>query len=65
VKWKGYGIEDIFWEPRENVHAPGLVKEFHRRHSDALWAIRGIYPISPADQAIRNFFYLARRDAAH
>ncbi|KAG6893092.1 hypothetical protein C0993_002005, partial [Termitomyces sp. T159_Od127] len=63
VKWKDYEIEDISWEPQENVHALGLVREFHWRHPDAPQAIWGIYPISSADQAIRNFFYPARRDA--
>ena len=61
IKWKGYGIEDISWEPRENVHAPGLVREFHQQHPGAPQAVRGI---SVVDQAIRNFFYPARRDAA-
>ncbi|KAG5732613.1 hypothetical protein E4T56_gene16891 [Termitomyces sp. T112] len=39
VKWKGYGIEDISWEPQANVHAPGLVRDFHRRHPNAPKAI--------------------------
>ncbi|KNZ78862.1 hypothetical protein J132_09546 [Termitomyces sp. J132] len=58
VKWKGYRIEDISWKPQENMHAPGLIKEFHRRHPDALCAIRGIYPISPADQQSGTSFIL-------
>ncbi|KNZ76071.1 hypothetical protein J132_00347 [Termitomyces sp. J132] len=57
VKWKGYGIEDIFWEPQANIHAPGLVQDFYRRHPNAPKAIQGIYSISPADQAIHDFFY--------
>lgn len=64
VKWKGYGIEDISWEPAKNVHAPALAKDFHRSHPEAPCTIRGIYPISPVDRAVRNLFYPVRRDAA-
>jgi hypothetical protein len=33
VKWKGYGIEEDSWEPKENVeHAPHLVKAFHDKY---------------------------------
>ena len=64
VKWKGYGIEDISWEPSEDVHAPALIQDFHCLHPDAPQTIRGVYPLSLADQAIREFFYPARRDAA-
>ena len=35
VKWEGYGIEHNSWEPRENVHAPDLVTEFHQKHPGA------------------------------
>ncbi|KNZ76512.1 Chromobox like protein [Termitomyces sp. J132] len=49
VKWKGYGIDDISWEPQENIHAPRLVKEFHWRHADTSCTIQGIYPILPVD----------------
>ncbi|KAG5717984.1 hypothetical protein E4T56_gene1732 [Termitomyces sp. T112] len=64
VKWKGYGIGDISWEPQANVHAPGLVRDFYHRHPNAPKAIRGIYSISPADQAIHDFFYPVRQGAA-
>ncbi|KAG5719506.1 hypothetical protein E4T56_gene11418 [Termitomyces sp. T112] len=64
VKWKRDGIEDISWEPQANVHAPGLVWNFYHRHPNAPKAIRGIYSISPADQAIRDFFYPVHQGAA-
>ena len=64
VKCKGYGLEDMSWEPQENIRAPRLVQDFYQRHPDALKAIRGIHPISHVDTAIRNFFYPVRRDAA-
>jgi len=32
IKWKGYPSSDNTWEPKENVHAEDLVKEYHRRH---------------------------------
>ena len=35
VKWKGYGIEDISWEPSKDIHALALVPDFHRLHPDA------------------------------
>jgi len=31
VDWKGYPIEDRSWENAEDVHAPGLVREFHKK----------------------------------
>jgi len=32
IKWKGYPSSDNTWEPKDNVHAEDLVKEYHRRH---------------------------------
>ncbi|KAG5730106.1 hypothetical protein E4T56_gene1853 [Termitomyces sp. T112] len=64
VKWKGYGIEDISWEPQASVHAPALIRDFYRRHPNAPKAIQGIYPVSAIDQAVHNFFYPVCRDAA-
>ena len=63
VKWKGYGLEDVSWEPQENVQALRLVWDFYQRHPNAPRANQGIHPISPADAAIRNFFYPVHRDA--
>ena len=34
IRWKGYGPDEHSWEPKENVHAPRLVSEFHRQHPD-------------------------------
>ncbi|KAG5728454.1 hypothetical protein E4T56_gene19018 [Termitomyces sp. T112] len=39
VKWKGYGIEDISWEPQASVHAPALIRDFYHRHPNAPKAI--------------------------
>lgn len=39
VKWVGYPSSDNSWEPAENVHAPELVDDFHKRSPEA---IRGI-----------------------
>ena len=64
VKWKGYSIKDISWEPSEDVHALALIWDFHRLHPDAPQTIWGVYPLSLADQAIREFFYPACQDAA-
>ena len=64
VKWKGYSIEDISWKPSEDVHALALIWDFHHLHPDAPQTIWGVYPLSLADQAICEFFYPARRDAA-
>ena len=33
VKWKGYPTSDNSWEPRENIHAEELIKEFQIRNS--------------------------------
>ena len=30
VKWKGYGLEDVSWEPQENVQALRLVWDFYQ-----------------------------------
>lgn len=42
VKWKGYGIEEASWEPRENIHAPRLLTKFHAEHPGAPRFIRQI-----------------------
>ena len=40
VKWAGYGVEHNSWEPWDNLHAPDLVSEFHRKHPGAPRHIR-------------------------
>jgi hypothetical protein len=42
VKWAGFGIEHNSWEPWDNVHAPGLVTDFYRRHPGAARHIRAV-----------------------
>jgi len=42
VKWKDFGIEHNSWEPWDNVHAPELVAEFHRKHPGAARQIRSV-----------------------
>uniref|UniRef100_A0A8C5MDR7 Gypsy retrotransposon integrase-like protein 1 n=1 Tax=Leptobrachium leishanense TaxID=445787 RepID=A0A8C5MDR7_9ANUR len=32
VHWKGYGPEERSWEPVQDVHAPALLRAFHRLH---------------------------------
>ena len=32
IKWKGYPKSDNTWEDTTDVHAPGLVKQYHKRH---------------------------------
>jgi len=40
VKWKDFGIEHNSWEPWDNLHAPDLVADFHRKHPGAARRIR-------------------------
>jgi transposase InsO family protein len=40
VRWKGYGVEESSWEPRQNVHAPQLIAKFHRENPGAPRFIR-------------------------
>jgi hypothetical protein len=40
VKWKYFGIEHNSWETHDNVHAPDLVADFHRKHPGAVQHIR-------------------------
>ena len=40
VKWDGFRIEHNSWEPWDNIHAPDLVSEFHRKHPRAPQLIR-------------------------
>ena len=40
VKWKDFGAEHNSWEPWDNVHAPDLVADFHRKHPGAARRIR-------------------------
>jgi hypothetical protein len=42
VKWKDFGAEHNSWEPWDNVHAPELVMDFHRRHPGAARRIRTV-----------------------
>ena len=35
VKWEGFGIEHNSWESWDDIHAPDLVANFHRKHSGA------------------------------
>ena len=35
VKWDGFRIEHNSWEPWDNIHAPDLISEFHRKHPGA------------------------------
>ena len=62
VKWKGYGLEDVSWEPQENVSVLKLVWDFYQQHPNAPKAIGGVYPVSPVDAAIQNSFYPVCRD---
>jgi hypothetical protein len=32
VKWKGYPMSDNTWEPVDQIHAPDLLKTYHRRN---------------------------------
>ena len=45
VRWKGYFEADDSWEPRQNIHAPDLIRQFHATYPSA---VRVSY-ISPLD----------------
>jgi hypothetical protein len=56
LKWKGYPDADNTWEPADQVHAPELIKQYHKKHplirptADKRTAIRTIEwqpPLSP------------------
>ena len=40
VKWDRFRIEHNSWEPWDNIHAPDLISEFHRKHPGAPQLIR-------------------------
>ena len=42
VRWEGFGVEHNSWEPWDNIHTPGLVADFHRKHPRAPCHIRTI-----------------------
>ena len=35
IKWEGFRIEHNSWESWDDIHAPDLVANFHRKHSGA------------------------------
>src|SRR5713226_3719112 len=64
IKWKGYPEADNTWEPADQVHAPQIIKAYHRQHPledkrgqpNARTAIRILSPIQqclPTDQSIK------------
>jgi hypothetical protein len=32
LKWKGYPDADNTWEPADQVHAPRLINQYHKKH---------------------------------
>ncbi|KAM8939273.1 LOW QUALITY PROTEIN: uncharacterized protein RCH25_052862 [Pelodytes ibericus] len=68
VHWKGYGDEDMSWEPVENVHITHLIMAFHQRYPDKtgkrpLSSAKGqiitqISGIQPPGHAVGELIYL-------
>jgi hypothetical protein len=59
LKWKGYPDADNTWEPADQVHAPELIKQYHKKHplirpaTDKRTAIRTVEwqpPLSPPNR---------------
>ena len=38
VRWKGYSEADNSWKPRQNIHAPDLLRQFHATYPSAIHA---------------------------
>src|SRR5579863_10350254 len=69
LKWKGYPESDNTWEPADQVHAPDLVKAYHRRHQ--LEHIKATTPAQLSSTHSSPFWsrssppYYARTPTAH
>jgi hypothetical protein len=40
VKWIGYPDSDNMWEPVEQIHAPDLIKSYHKQHHLSIKTLR-------------------------
>jgi hypothetical protein len=54
VKWTGYPDSDNQWVAAEDVHAPELVEEYHRRRGVSASAIPALAPPQPPRRSLRR-----------
>ena len=54
IKWQGYPESDSTWEPLEHIHAPDLLKAYHRRMGIKTLSIRRLSSCPSSPESLQH-----------